>query len=122
MAWSGAKPRSVANASLLVRIRESFALSGRTYGSRRYGSADVVSTCYCEAEAGRALRSPFRSHFAPYLARRQRRRNNGEWHPLSNYTRFGTVICTRANGATLRGALALKFRQSNGNATFEMSA
>jgi len=58
MAWSGAKPRSVANASLLVRIRESFALSGRTYGSRRHGSADVVSTCYCEAEAGRALGAP----------------------------------------------------------------
>ena len=47
--WLGRPPsaRSVANASLLVRIRESFALSGQTYGSPRVWKDMVVAGERC---------------------------------------------------------------------------
>lgn len=47
--WLGRAPslRSVANAGLLVRIRESFALSGRTYGSPRIWKDMIVAGESC---------------------------------------------------------------------------
>jgi putative transposase len=47
--WLGRPPseRSVANANLLVRIRESFALSGQTYGSPRVWKDMVVAGERC---------------------------------------------------------------------------